>query len=117
MNLFKKSVPDLSVLNRLHRKLNPSRFPRMTPVMSAIVGFVLDARFGDHAIGEIMVTCDGVVLARPEGAVKAHIIGSYDDLIRNWQRLLACAGLTKTERIEADSLFTARIGYFFETTT
>jgi hypothetical protein len=108
--LFKKSVPEPLVLRGLHTKLNPNRFPRMSAVMGAIVGFVVGAPFGNPAIAEIMVVHDGAVLARPEG----QIIGCYDDLIRNWQALLACAGLTQTERIEAECLFASKIGYLFE---
>src|ERR1700738_3793714 len=103
-NLFKKAVPEPTVLNRLHAKLNPNRFPRMTPVMGAIVGYILDARFGDPPIAEIQVVYDGAVLARPEGTVKTQIIGSYSDLVRNWTWLLACSGLTKVERIEGGCL-------------
>jgi hypothetical protein len=112
--LFKKSVPEPLALRGLHTKLNPNRFPRMSPVMGAIVGFVVGAPFGNPAIAEIMVLHDGAVLARPEGTVKTQIIGCYDDLIRNWQALLCCAGLTKVERIEADCLFASKIGYLFE---
>jgi hypothetical protein len=113
-NLFKKSLPEPTVLRSLHAKLSPTRFPRMSPVMGAIVGFVVGAPFGDPPIAEIVIVHDGAVLARPEGAAKIQIIGCYDDLIRNWQALLACAGLTKTERIEAECLFASKIGYLFE---
>jgi hypothetical protein len=95
-NLFKKSLPEPTVLRNLRAKLNPSRFPRMSPVMGAIVGFVVAAPFGDPPIAEIVIVHDGAVLARPEGTVKAQIIGCYDDLIRNWQALSACAGLKRS---------------------
>ena len=113
-NLFKKSVPEPTVLGSLHAKLHPNRFPRMSPVMGAIVGFLLGLAVGDPPIAEIIIVHDGAVLARPEGVIKTQIIGCYSDLIRNWQALLACAGLTKFERIEADCLFATKIGYPFE---
>ena len=113
-NLFKQSVQEPSVLRSLHAKLHPTRFPRMSPLMSAIIGFVLGLPLGDPPIAEIIILHDGAVLARPEGVVKTQVIGCYGDLIRNWQPLLACAGLTKFERIEADCLFAVKIGYPFE---
>ena len=82
--------------------------------MGAIIGFVLGFPFGDPPIAEIIILHDGAVLARPDGVVKTQVIGCYGDLIRNWQALLACAGLTKFERIEADCLFANKIGYLFE---
>ena len=115
-NLFKKSVPEPTVLRSLQAKRNPTRFPRMSPVMGAIVGYVVGAHFGDPPIADLMIVHDGAVLARPEGAIKNQIVGCYDDLIRNRQALLACAGLTKVEHIEADCLFASKIGYLFEAT-
>jgi hypothetical protein len=93
---FQESLPEPTVLRNLRAKLNPSRFPRMSPVMGAIVSFVVGAPFGDPPIAEIVIVHDGAVLARPEGTVKAQIIGCYDDLIRNWQALSACAGLKRS---------------------
>jgi len=109
-------LPEVPLKNRLFCKLNPSRFPRMTSVMAAIVGHLLDAPFGDPRIVEIAVTSDGFVLGRTdEGA--SHFICNYGDLLRNWSGLLSVAGLTATERYEADVLFAEKIGYFGDTTT
>ena len=84
----------------------------MSDLMAAIVGFVLDIRFSKTAITEIIVTSDGFLLARAEGEVGAnHFIGSQADLTRNWLALLAAAGLTTHEWIEAAALFAAKIGY------
>ena len=47
---------------------------------------------------------------------KLHIIGSYKDLLRNWMSLLAAAGLTSSELVEAQALFAAKIGFFGEAT-
>lgn len=52
---------------RLTQKLDPSRFPRMSGVMAALVGFVLDTAFVEPRIAEIFVSQDGIVLARPDG--------------------------------------------------
>ena len=113
MSTIQTEVP---VRTRLTYKLNPSRFPRMTSLMAAIVGHLLDVPVGNPSIAEIIVTSDGFVLARTEGEAGAnHFIGNYSDLIRNWFGLLDSAGLTAIERVEADFLFAAKIGYFGQT--
>jgi len=85
----------------------------MTPIMGAIVAYLLEIPHSQPAIAEIVVTSDGFVLARAEGEAGAnHFIGSYVDLIRNFYGLLAVAGLTPVERGEAECLFAAKIGYF-----
>jgi hypothetical protein len=109
-------LPEVPLKNRLFCKLNPSRFPRMTGVMAAIVGHLLDAPLGDPRIVEIAVTSDGFVLGRTDTGAN-HFIGNYGDLIRNWSGLLAVAGLTTIERFEAEALFAAKVGYFGRTTT
>jgi hypothetical protein len=97
----------------LTQKLHPNRFPGMTTAMAAIVAFVIGERFTQPAIAEIVVTSDGLVLARTDGkANKMHVIGSYPDLLRNWLALIAVAGLTTRELIEAQTLFADKIGFF-----
>jgi hypothetical protein len=99
--------------NRLINKLHPSRFPKMTPVMGAIVAHLLGLPLFQPAITEVVVTSDGFVLARADGEAGAnHFIGKYCDLIRNFYGLLAVAGLTPVERREAECLFAAKIGFF-----
>lgn len=93
-----------AVNNRLFHRLNPSRFPRMTSLMAAIVGHLLEIRFVDPAIAEIAFTSDGFVFARAEGGRRANSVGEASELIWNWFGLLAAAGLTTAERIEAESL-------------
>ena len=110
-------LPEVPVSIRLKYKLNPTRFPRITPLMAAIIGHLLDLPVGNPSIAEIVVTSDGFVLTRVEGEVGAnHFIGNYDDLVRNWFGLLDAAGLTAIEQLEAESLFAAKIGYFGRTT-
>jgi hypothetical protein len=113
VNTIQREVP---VRTSLTSKLNPLRFPRITPLMAAIVGHLLDIFVVNPPIAEIVVTSDGFVLARAYGETGAnHFIGNYDDLIRNWYGLLDAAGLTMFERGEADLLFAAKIGYFGRT--
>jgi len=98
---------------RLIQKLDPIRFPQMSGMMAAIVGFVLDVTFIEPRLAELTVTSDGFVLGAEEGAVGApHFLGRYADVLKNWLRLLAAAQLTKQEFIEAQSLFATRIGFF-----
>lgn len=48
------------------------------------------------------------MLARPEGNPGAsQFLGSYADVLRNWLRLIAAAGLSRREFIEAQCLFAA----------
>ena len=96
----------------LAEKLHPNRFPRMSRVMAAIVGFIVEADFTEPAIAEI-VTSKRLVIVRTDGQVSTnHIIGAYTDLLQNWVALLTVAGLTTQEWIEAQGLFAAKIGFF-----
>ena len=107
----------ISARDRLLHKLHPSRFPMMSGVMAAIVGFLLDEPFVNPPISDIVVTSDGFLLARTEGESCANVfIGSYLDLVRNWLSLLAVACLSADETVEAQVLFAAKIGYFGPTT-
>jgi hypothetical protein len=99
-------------LNTLLQKLHPQRFPRMSRLMAAILGFVLDAQFSRPPIAEIVVTSDGFVLVRTDEESSAnHLIGTYAELARNWLNLMEAAGLTTRERMEAATRF-ATIGFF-----
>jgi hypothetical protein len=98
---------------RLVQKLDPANFPKMSGVMAAVLGFLLDVPFIEPRIAEIAVTTDGFVLARPEGDLGSpHYLGRYADLLRGWSRLVRASGLTQSERIEAECLFASKIGYF-----
>jgi hypothetical protein len=49
----------------------------MSAQMAAIVGYILNERFSEPAISELVVTTDGFVLAQREGEVGANdLIGS-----------------------------------------
>ena len=98
---------------RLVQKLDPSQFPRMSGVMAALVGSVLDMAFVEPRIAELFVSQDGIVLARPEGDPGAsHFLGRYADVLRNWQGLIAAAKLSQRELVEAQCLFAERVGFF-----
>ncbi len=45
----------------------------MSGKMPAIVGYILDERFSDPAISELVVNSDGSVLAQSEGGVGANV--------------------------------------------
>jgi hypothetical protein len=112
MNTLPRTQSDsLPLRNQLAQKLHPYRHPQMSGLMSAIVGFVIEAPFGAPRIVEITVTPDHFILARPEGEVSLVSVGRYDDLLFAWSALLSAARLTNIERIEAQSLFAHRIGF------
>jgi hypothetical protein len=97
-------------MSELIRKLNPRRFPGMSPLMAAIVGFVLGESFTDPVIAEITVSeSEGFVYLRQEGAVGFDGFQSLEDLRQNWNRLLDVAGLEPEERTEAVRLFHAKV--------
>jgi uncharacterized protein (DUF433 family) len=76
----KQSPNSLSVPVRLRRKLHPYRHPEMSGLMRAIVGFVIDAPFGNPRIADMTITPDGLILARAEGEVSPLAVGRYPDL-------------------------------------
>ena len=83
---------------QLVEKLRPDRFTAMSGKMAAIVGYILDERFSDPAISELVVTSDGFVLAQTEGEVGANdMLGTEVDLNRNLLDLIEAAGLTAEE--------------------
>jgi hypothetical protein len=91
-------------------KLRPARFTAMSGKMAAVVGYILDERFSDPAISELVVTSDGFVLAQREGEVGANeMIGEEADLNRNLLALIEAAGLTQDEVREFGRLQRERI--------
>jgi hypothetical protein len=91
-------------------KLRPERFTAMSGKMAAIVGYIVDERFTDPAISEVVVTSDGFVLAQREGEVGANeMIGEEADLNRNLLTLIEAAGLTEAEVREFGRLQRERI--------
>ena len=103
-------VPTPATLEAVKRKLNPRRFPGMSPRMAAIVGFVVSEKFAAPQIQSMYITSDGFVIARSgaagEGLGHEQFIGALSDLEDNWERLLDAADLTAQERAVAERLFT-----------
>lgn len=97
-------------MDTLKTKLRPTRFPGMSPMMAAIVGYVVGESYTDPAIAEITVSeNENLVYIRKEGAVGFDGLQSLEDMRNNWNRLLDVAGLTPDERKEAVRLFRERI--------
>lgn len=79
----------------IKRKLNPKRFPRMSPMMTAIVCYLLDLEpQATPAIVDLCCTSDGFVLAQQIGDCGHNaFIGTYPDLRRNWNDLISVPGV------------------------
>jgi hypothetical protein len=100
----------MSVKDQLVTKLRPDRFTAMSGRMAAVVGYILDERFSDPSISELVVTSDGFVLAQQEGDVGANdMLGTEVDLNRNLLDLIAAAGLSDDETREFGRLQRERI--------
>lgn len=89
------------ISEEIKKKLNPERFPRMSPMMQAIVCYMLDIEpQTTPAIDDLCCTSDGFVLAQQVGDCGHNaIIGPYPDLKRNWMDLISIpeTGLTSAE--------------------
>lgn len=94
----------------LAKKLHPDRFTEMSPLMAAIVAYVLGESWTDPAIAEITVSeTEDLLYVRKAGAAGFDGLQSLTDLRNNWNRLLDAADLTPEERREAVRLFSQRI--------
>ncbi len=97
-------------MHELAQKLHPDRFTEMSPLMAAIVGYVLGQKLTTPQIEELAVSeAENLVYIRPEGSTGFDGVESLEDLRRNWNRLLDAAGLTDDERREAVRLFHERV--------
>ena len=105
-----------SLKAKLFQKFHPYQHPQMSQVFAAIVGFVLDEYIVSPRMADLTVTPDGFLLARAEGEVSPVSVGRHEELVQSWSALLRATKLTNIERIEADSLFAGRVGYFGRTT-
>jgi hypothetical protein len=83
----------------------------MSPLLAAIVGYVIDACLVDPRIVEITVTPDRFLIVRTEGEVSPVPVGRYEDLLPAWSALLSAARLKNIERVEALALFAEKIGF------
>jgi hypothetical protein len=91
-------------------KLNPARFPGMSPMMAAVVGYVLGESFTQPQIAEIKVSeQENLAYFRQGDRVGFDGLQNLEDLRGNWNRLIGVAGLKPEERSEAVRLFNARV--------
>jgi len=95
----------------LEQLLHPRRFPGMSGRMAAIVGYIMERRYTDPEIVEMAVTSDGFVMATQETGENG-MVGSAQDLMANWRKLLRAAELTKPQRDAAMKKFRTRIVNF-----
>jgi hypothetical protein len=94
----------------LTEKLHPARFSEMSPLMAAVVGYVLGESFTEPTIAELTVSeLENLVYIRQEEALGFEGLQSLDDLRNNWNRLMDAAELTADERAEAVRLFNAKV--------
>ena len=97
-------------MDSLKTKLHPRRFPNMSPMMMAILGYMLDEHYTTPEIEEIAVSEDeNLVYIRKAGDVGFDGIQSLEDLRNNWNGLMDVAGLTPAERAEAVGLFKSKV--------
>lgn len=100
----------------LTSKLHPRRFPNMSPMMMAILGYVLGEHYTTPEIEEIAVSEDeNIVYIRKAGDAGFNGIQSLEDMRNNWNRLLDVAGLTPEERRAAVRLFNSKVEKLPET--
>jgi hypothetical protein len=83
----------------------------MSGKMAAIVGYIINEKFTDPTIEDMVVTSDHFVLAQVEGDIGYNeFIGHESDLESNWKRLLIAADLTNEEMTEANNLYKEKFG-------
>lgn len=80
--------------DHIKKALHPSRFPGMSTKMMAILGYIIEEKYTSPSVKELMVTSDGILMARVEGDIGFNdIMGSIDDFKRNWNKLIHIQGL------------------------
>lgn len=73
----------------IKRALHPSRFPGMSTKMMAVVGFMIEEKFTTPSIEQMIVTSDGILMARVTGDIGYNdILGSVNDFKQNWDKLI-----------------------------
>jgi hypothetical protein len=92
--------PDDDLLTSLRAKLDPRRFPNMSPKFAAVVGCLLQMQVTEPRLVEVAVTSDGFLLGRHEGDIGCNeFLGTRTWLLENWEKLssLPEVGLTGDE--------------------
>ena len=94
-----KSIDD-DLFASLQVKLDPRRFPNMSPEFAAVVGCLLQIHVTEPRLVEIMVTSDGWLLGQNEGDMGFNeFLGTRAWLLENWEKLISLpeVGLTDDE--------------------
>lgn len=94
-----KSIDD-DLFASLQVKLDPRRFPNMSPEFAAVVGCLLQIHVTEPRLEEMTVTSDGWLLGRNEGDMGFNeSIGTRAWLLENWEKLISLpeVGLTDDE--------------------
>ena len=82
----------------------------MSPLMAAVVGYVLGEHFTDPEIAELTVSeSENLVYIRKSGSIGFDGMESLEDMRNNWNRLIDVAGLTPEERKEAVEVFRQKV--------
>lgn len=98
----------------LDAKLDPARFPGMSPRMGAIVGLILGREYTQPVLLDLSITVDGFVVAwthdgQTDGG-HAIQLGEVADLRANLCRLGMAAGLDRAEWAAFSDRVRQRIG-------
>lgn len=109
-NQKKRAVCRPRTQESLAAKLDPRRYPGMSPKMAAIVGYIVGEKFTWPNIEEMIVTADGMVFARESCDFGYNaFIGAKSDLDRNWRKLVEVADLTQDEEKLAMLLYKRKL--------
>jgi hypothetical protein len=92
-----KSIDD-DLIASLQVKLDPRRFPNMSPEFAAVVGCLLKIHVTEPRLVAIYATSDGWLLGQNEGDIGYNeILGARDWLLENWNKLISLPELGLTE--------------------
>lgn len=87
-----------SILDNLKKKLHPQRFPGMSPLMAALVGWLVNEEFTNPSISAISVTSDGFLLVQKTGDIGFNdFIGDWKNAKDNFDNLFKAAELNQDE--------------------
>lgn len=97
--------------NELESKLNPKRYPNMSPKMAAILGYLIEKEYTTPLIVRVQITTDKSVYVRTENEPhKDLLLGDVYSLKDNFRRLFKTAGVSEDENYELEILFKNRFG-------
>jgi hypothetical protein len=91
---------DDDLLTSLQAKLDPRRYPHMSPKFAAVVGCLLKIQVTEPRLVELVITSDGFLLGRHEGEPTCdQFLGTREWLTENWEKLISLpeVGLTGDE--------------------